>query len=171
MNKIIYISVLLFFISGIASAQNNKELKPEAYFDFWIGEWDLSYKQSDGSIARAENAIERILSDRVIKENFEVLSGQNKGYIGKSWSVYNPSTKTWKQTWVDNQGGYLTFDGKMDGDKRIFERIFQNNEGKLTTQRMVFYNIEENSFTWDWEQSVNNGEDWTLLWRIEYERK
>ena len=35
---------------------------------------------------------------------------------------------------------------------------------------MVFYDIGENSLTWDWESSLDGGETWKLQWRIFYIR-
>lgn len=45
-----------------------------------------------------------------------------------------------------------------------------NYEGKEITQRMVFYNISENTFDWNWESSTDNGENWKLNWKIKYSR-
>lgn len=147
-----------------------EELEPSEYFDFWVGEWNLSWEDPEGNVVKGKNEIIKILDGKVFKENFRALEGQLSGYVGKSWSVYNKRTKEWKQTWVDNQGAYLDFIGKFEGDKRIFFRKTQNKEGEAVLQRMVFYDIDEDSFTWDWEQSSDNGESWELQWRINYER-
>lgn len=171
MKRICCCFLVLIFSATLTSAQSIDTLSPGQYFDFWIGKWDLTYQQKDGTIAKAQNNIYRILSGTTIQENFKVIAGANKGYTGKSWSVYNPRSKEWKQTWVDSEGAYLTFDGKIDGNKRIFFRTATNPEGKTIYQRMVFYEITENSFTWDWEQSNDAGKNWTLLWRINYKRK
>ena len=169
MKKLFSCLLVMFIFTGLALAQDAKNMDPSQYFDFWIGEWNLTYQENDSTIAKAKNSVTKVLGGQVIQENFEVLSGQNKGYTGKSWSVYNPKTKSWKQTWVDNQGAYLTFEGKIDGPKRIFSRETTNADGKTITQRMVFYDITENSFTWDWEKSEDEGKNWTLLWRIQYQ--
>jgi len=147
-----------------------KELQPSAYFDFWIGEWELRWQSADGTTEHGTNTIERILSNKVIKENFEATSGQMKGYIGKSYSVYNPKTGEWKQTWVDNQGAYLDFTASFSGNKRIFKRKTADSLGNDIIQRMVFYDISEDSFMWDWQQSTDNGKSWQLMWKIAYRR-
>lgn len=165
--------IIPFFLlmSSVASAQTDiKELTAERYFDFWLGEWNLTWKAEDGSVEKGTNTIERILNGKVIKENFEAVSGGMKGYIGKSYSVYNPQTGEWKQTWVDNNGAYLDFNGKVDGNKRIFIRETKDQDGNRILQRMVFYDITENSFTWDWERSADNGKNWELQWKIAYQR-
>lgn len=165
----------LFFlwmtIAPLSNAQTSIiDLKPEQYFDFWLGEWELTWEDTDGTEGRGTNHIERVLGGKVIKENFEAHSGAYKGFKGKSYSVYNSRTGEWKQTWVDNSGGYLDFTGELDGEKRIFKRKGLSPQGKEILQRMVFYNISKNSLTWDWEISEDNGETWELRWQINYER-
>ena len=76
-------------------------------------------------------------------------------YTGKSWSVYNTNTDTWHQTWVDNQGAYLDFIGEFDGNKRIFKREVVKSDGSKILQRMVFHDINPDSFTWDWQKSTD----------------
>lgn len=168
---LVTISVIIGISLNNSHAQiSTDELEPERYFDFWLGSWELSWEDADGTIGQGTNHIEKVLDDKVIKENFEAHSGAYKGFIGKSYSVYNSDTDEWKQTWVDNEGGYLDFTGEFDGDKRIFKRKGVNPQGKKILQRMVFYDITSNSMTWDWEISEDNGETWQLRWRIFYER-
>lgn len=154
-----------------AYAQNGlSTLNPEAYFNFWLGEWELTWEDADGTTAHGTNYIERVLDGAVIKENFEAYSGSYEGFKGKSYSVYNPRTGQWQQTWVDNNSGYLDFRGEFEGDKRIFKRKHVNPQGQEILQRMVFYDITANSLTWDWEISEDSGQTWQLRWRIFYEK-
>ena len=164
-----FLSCILLVTSTVAFAQ--PDLPSANYFDFWIGEWDLTWKDSDGSIGTGKNTITRILNDKVILESFEGLTGQNKGFVGKSWSVFNPQSQQWKQTWVDNQGAYLDFKAEFEGDNRMFVRNSTGPNGNEVLQRMVFKDIKAGSFTWDWESSLDGGETWTLQWRINYKRK
>lgn len=158
------------FLQTVQAQTELSELNPEEYFNFWLGEWELTWEDSDGSIANGTNYIERVLDGMVIKENFEAHSGSYEGYKGKSYSVYNPRTGLWHQTWVDNNSGYLDFQGEIDGDKRIFLRKGVNPQGNEILQRMVFHDISKDSFTWDWELSEDNGQTWQLRWQIFYER-
>lgn len=162
------ISVCTFFSQ--ANGQDQQKNSKAAYFDFWIGNWDLRWEAPDGTEEYGINKIERVLSDKVIKENFEATGGKLNGYIGKSWSVYDARTGEWKQTWVDNRGGYLDFTGGKDGDKRYFHREAMGPDGESIRQRMIFYAITENSFIWDWEMSKDEGKSWQLQWRIHYEK-
>ncbi|MDZ7807911.1 MAG: hypothetical protein U5K71_12465 [Gracilimonas sp.] len=105
----------------------------------------------------------------MIQEKFRVNEGQMEGFMGTSISVYNPKTDIWKQAWADNNGGYFDFTGKIDGTDRIFQTdVIERKDGSLFTQRMVFYDITQDSLKWDWESSTDAGKTWKLNWRITY---
>ena len=140
-------------------------------FDFWIGEWEGTWDEGDGQVGKATNSITKTMDGKVIEENFVIYQGQSKGFVGKSLSVYQPQLYIWKQAWVDSQNGYYDFSGQFDLDKRIFITDKKMLKDKVVLQRMVFYNIEENSFTWDWEMSEDGGKNWNLSWRINYIRR
>lgn len=167
--KILFTIIISFlFISNI-QAQSSLPENPESYFDFWLGKWDATWDEGNGKKGKGTNHITRILDGKVIHEDFKILEGVNKGFKGKSMSVYHARFKTWKQSWTDNQGGFYYFKGKFEGEKRIFQtEVFDLKDGKKFTQRMVFYDIKEKSMTWDWESSNDGGETWKLNWRIFY---
>ena len=139
-----------------------------ASYDFWLGNWNGTFDEN-GKTCHATNHITRIMNNKYIHEDFTIIDGENKGYKGESFSVLDQSDKKWKQTWIDSQGGYLDFVGDKDGDTKIFKRNFTNPNGKIIYQRMRFYNIQKDSFTWDWESS-KDGSTWQLDWRINYTR-
>ncbi|MDN5211068.1 hypothetical protein QQ020_03375 [Fulvivirgaceae bacterium BMA12] len=147
-----------------------QEEEASAAFDFWVGKWTLTWDEGNGSIGKATNNIVKILDDKVIQENFEILEGAQKGFKGTSISVYNPKTKQWHQAWADNQGSYFDFTGAIEGDKKIFKTRMIEKEGKKIIRRMVFYNIQKERMTWDWEGSEDGGKSWKLLWRINYKK-
>ena len=142
--------------------------------DFWVGEWELhsmipdTTSETGWRISKARNTIRKILDGCVIEENFDGSTLPN-GLVGRSYSTYSKGKGKWYQTWVDNSGSYLPFTGIFEDDRTIF-RMKRERNGKIFLSQMVFYNIEENSLTWDWESSGDNGETWNLRWRIEYTR-
>lgn len=172
-NKTILLAVILSFLFPVLSgAQTDiNQLDPEEYFDFWVGTWELTWQGPDGSTETGTNKIEKILDGTVILENFSAQTGRLKGFDGKSFSVYQKSTETWKQTWVDNSGGYIALTGKFEGNKRIFITEATDQNGEPIIKRMVFYDISKNSFTWDWQSSSDKGETWETTWSIQYKRK
>jgi len=149
------------------------ETAPVDLFDFWVGEWDLTWEDAQGQTHRGYNRVLKILDETVIQENFTTFpsTGNTLNLKGMSLSVYNPQTQRWHQAWADNQGGYYNFVGQFEGDKRMFVTKTTNQRGKEIIQRMVFRNISEESFVWDWESSTDGGETWQLNWQIHYQRK
>lgn len=139
--------------------------------DFWLGEWNLRWSDTDSTEASGTNSITRELNDKVISEHFQATDGKFAGFEGRSWSVLDARTQTWKQTWVDNQGGYLDFTGGKDGDTVVFQRQLAGKDGNTIRQKMVFHDIGPRQFTWDWMRSNDDGQSWQLAWRIYYTRK
>lgn len=152
---------------------DSSTLAPETLFDFWIGEWDLTWKDAEGNTQKGNNRIVKVLDDQVIQENFEAFSSSAEAspLKGMSLSVYNPQTERWHQAWTDNQGGYFNFIGKVEGKQRIFFTTITNQDGEAIHLRMVFRDIAENSFIWDWESSRDEGGTWKLNWQIHYQRR
>ncbi len=113
------------------------------------------------------NLIEKTLDGLVLQEHFE---DPTNNFMGTSISVFRPSDSTWRQAWADNQGGYFDFIGEIDGETRIFKTHLRPPGADSVIQQMRFYNITENSFTWDWEGTRDGGRNWNLLWRVYYKR-
>lgn len=130
-------------------------------FDFWLGEWDVTW----GEGVHGTNRVESILDGAVIQENFN-----GDGLIGISVSVFSREDSRWHQTWVDNSGSYLDFVGEFVDGKMILSR---NGiaEGKPIKQRMVWFDISAEQFRWNWERSDDDGATWRALWEIQYQRK
>jgi hypothetical protein len=168
-NKAIFICLLFVFISVSGFAQQPKPCSdPNAnQFDFWLGEWQATWKDSTQASgeAHATNNISKILGGCVIFEQFN-----SPALMGKSHSVYNIRTGKWHQTWVDNQGAYLDFIGEWEGDKMILSRSVEI-KGKKVMQRMVWHNISPEAFDWNWEGSKDTGKTWNVNWQIRYTRK
>lgn len=169
--KILNVLFLLIISTASIAQQQTKpcELPESQQFNFWIGEWICEWKAPEGVIKNGSNEIKKILGGCVIEENFNGNPGAP--LIGKSHSVYSPALKKWKQTWVDNNGSYLDFEGGMDGDKMILSRTVIRKDGISFMQRMVWYNITDNKFDWNWERSDDEGQNWNVNWHIEYKRK
>lgn len=139
-------------------------------FDFWVGEWNAKWGEGE-TAGSGTNNITKKLDDKVINEDFKILEGPNAGFLGNSVSIYNPRTKLWHQAWVDNSGGFINLIGEIDGNRKIFKTLPIEKDGKVIIQRMVFYDIKQDSFTWDWEGTQDGGKTWNLQWQIKYTRK
>ena len=163
--RILLISIFFATLSLNTQAQDGTE------FDFWLGNWELRWEYGDSTKGYGVNYIEKNLDQKVIQENFQAKDdGPYKGFKGTSISVFNPNRKTWHQAWADNQGGYFNFMGEVENGQRIFKTSVTQADGTELLLRMRFHDIEENSLTWDWEQSTDSGKSWSLRWRIYYKR-
>ena len=141
-------------------------------FDFWLGNWELSWPASvttQGKPGRGTNRIEIALDKCVIVEHFD--GTPDLALRGMSVSTFNPGTGKWQQTWVDNSGSYLDFLGEFKDGQMILVREAVARDGKKTLQRMVWKNIQPNSLDWSWERSDDGGQTWKLQWPIHYRRK
>jgi hypothetical protein len=65
---------------------------------------------------------------------------------------------------------YLDFTGKFEDGKMILSRD-AIVRGEACKQRMVWYDIQEDKFEWNWERSDDGGSTWRVLWQIHYTRK
>lgn len=135
-------------------------------FDFWLGDWEVTWVGPDSNIIVGENLIEKTLDGKVIQENFRDPS---RNFKGTSLSVYNPQNNTWHQAWADNQGGYYDFLGVVEGEKRIFQTMLPDSNNQIF--RMRFLDIREDSLVWKWEGKKVESKEWNLLWQINYKRK
>ncbi|HBX66640.1 MAG TPA: hypothetical protein DEG32_10965, partial [Balneolaceae bacterium] len=72
MRYIILLITVVFGMNMSLSAQSDiSELEANQYFDFWVGEWELSWTDNQGNPGAGTNTIEKVLDDVVIQENFE----------------------------------------------------------------------------------------------------
>lgn len=152
----------------LALAQTISAPVEASHFDFWIGTWELTgrsrkaFGKNEWTDTKGKNVISKPLKQKVIDENFT-----SPGFNGRSWSVFNPKTKKWQQTWVDDAGSYLTFVGSFANGKMILQ---QTNAPKGIQMRMVFSDINKDSLHWDWQASKDNGKTWETQWEVDYKR-
>ena len=161
--KKLFLAGLLIF-PGILQAMPSCDSPAAAQFDFWIGNWKLTWNDS----LEGTNRIQKELNSCVVTESFVNPKQQ---FAGRSWSVYDDAAKCWKQTWVDNQGSYIVLTGRWEDNKMtLWTEPSKNATGKSIQKRMVFYNITGNQFDWNWEFSNDDGKTWQASWVIHYQR-
>jgi hypothetical protein len=169
---VLLLSLVVFYTRAALAQQSNQPAaqtpacaQPEhRQFDFWIGEWNLTW----GKDSRGTNSISFALDRCVVVENFD--GAPSIPLKGMSVSTFNARSGKWQQTWVDNQGGYLDFVGEFKDGRMVLQRKAMLN-GKEIMQRMVFYNITKDQLDWNWERSQDEGKTWQPLWQIHYTRK
>ncbi|MEN0044241.1 MAG: hypothetical protein AAF769_10775 [Pseudomonadota bacterium] len=139
-----------------------------AALDFWVGDWTVRWTGADGETLQGTNRIDRdAYAGCVVTERFDGRPGI--GLQGTSVSVYDVAARTWRQTWVDNQGGYIALTGgpKPDGTFSL-HTAFAPDQPRF---RMTWSDIRDDSFTWRWQRQQAGMNDWEDRWVIYYSRR
>jgi len=127
-------------------------------FDYWLGEWDVELNGAK----IAESSIQRILNDCVIFENYYA----QRGYAGKSFSIYDATSKKWEQRYVDTSGAFHTWTGGMTADGMQF---LWSHSGQL--QRMTYMKDGPDRVRQFIEVSKDEGKTWQPQYDGHYIRK
>lgn len=144
-------------------------------FDFWIGDWDLVVKAratpgGPWDEARGQQHIEAILGGCAIAETFSADGPGGQPWAGRSYSSWQPTLGQWRQTWVDDSGGYLAFTGGVDGGAMTLVGEPRDQDGKHIVMRMVFLDVTATALHWEWQRQVDGGA-WAPVMMIDYRRR
>ena len=95
-------------------------------FDFWVGEWDVvpnpatappHAPPSPPGRKPASNVIERAHQGCVLVENWD----DGAGGTGQSFNVFDRTSRQWRQTWVDSNGGLHQYWGGLENGAMVFQ--------------------------------------------------
>ncbi len=162
---VIFLLIISTYVFGQAAPVSPCAGAEFKQLDFWLGDWDARWDASpSGPAGHGSNHITRTYGGCVTEEHFE-----GGPLAGHSVSTYFGGSKTWRQTWVDNQGSYIDLEGGPDG-KGNFVLTTLARPGNAKANRMVFADIAPNSFVWHW-QATQDGKNWSDSWVIRYTRK
>mgnify|MGYP003576364723 CR=1 FL=1 len=145
------------------SAAQHREL------DFWVGTWIATWDNPDGTKGTGKNVITRDeYGSCVITERFEIDNAPFKGF---SISTYFAPAGEWRQTWMDNQGGYFDlFGGRSDDPAYAFFLEQYRRGDKSPFLRMIWQDVKPESFTWRWQKKASADAAWADQWVIRYTR-
>lgn len=132
-------------------------------FDFWVGNWDVFTKTGQKAGA---SKVDILADGCIVSENWENVGGG----VGKSYNFYNPSTKKWHQSYMDNVGSNWMMDGELKEGVLRYEGIIFTPTGK-TLVHMTFYNLGPDKVRQTAETSTDEGKTWTPVWDGMYVRK
>lgn len=135
-------------------------------FDFWLGEWDLV--GGDGK-KTADDRVVMVLGGCGVQENWT----GTKGGQGLSFSAYDPATRRWHQTLMDDGGAVLNLEGEFADGKMILvgTRPSQKDKGVTITHRIAWTPQANHSVKQIWENSTNGGRTWRLVSEGTYVKK
>lgn len=166
------IAILLLTTMDLAAqtSQNAASPKPctiegskHRQFDFWVGDWDVKV----GGKQAGTNEVKLILGDCVVFENWTGAGGMN----GKSFNFFNRNTGKWNQTWVDDRGGALEFQGELIDGAMRFRGETRDAKGALIMQKLSFFPLAEKQVRQLWESSTDDGKTWSTVFDGIYIRK
>ena len=133
---------MVLICACLASAQNTAAAQPklcsapeQRQLDFWVGEWDLTWPGNNADEIARGIASAEFWTAVSWKENFS--GGGAMRLRGKSASIFDVGVGKWKQTWVDNEGGYLDFGGESKDGQMILSREATRPDGTKSLPPMV----------------------------------
>ena len=124
-------------------------------FDFWVGDWDVH--TPDGKTAGV-NRIERILNGCALRETWKGARGSN----GTSLNSWDPGTRRWHQTWVDDDGLVLNLEGGLRAGKMVLLGETVSPTGDRALQRITWSSIAGGRVRQLWEKSGDGGKTWEI---------
>jgi hypothetical protein len=124
-------------------------------FDFWLGEWDLV--GSDGKKSATDKVVQ-VLGGCALQENGNSVEGVQR----MSVSAYDPATRHWHQTLMDDGGAVLHLEGEFADGKMILvgQRPSQKEKGATITHRIIWTPMHDHRVRKLWEFSNNGGRTW-----------
>jgi hypothetical protein len=103
--------LVVAYVSGQITALSSAcEAPQQQQLQFWVGEWELTWPgNKPREVGHGTNNIKRIMDGCIVQEN--VPGGDSIHLRGTSVSTFDSRAGHsraghWKQTWVDNEGGY-----------------------------------------------------------------
>ncbi len=94
-----------------------------------------------------------------------------RGSSGTSVNYFHPGKQKWKQTWVDNKGGVIEYEGEFRDGKMQFAGTLFSNDGSEMQSRMTFTPQEDGSVEQFIESSSDGGENWKTYFKGTYRRE
>jgi hypothetical protein len=137
-------------------------------FDFWIGEWDVQPTGATrGPIGSGSTSIvEAQLEGCVIQENWLPIGGVG---AGKSFNIFNTTTRQWEQYYVDSRGTITHYTGTFQPDGSL--RFEADQFGSANKLRMTFFNEGPSQVRQFGQISTDGGKTWSVMFDLTYVRK
>ncbi len=156
------------FLQGTVAGESDKPAPCAASvhheFDFWIGEWSVT----ENGWPAGTNRIDRLLDGCALFENWVGVEGSR----GHSLTVYDRKRDLWQQTWVDASPGVLNLTGHFtDGHMVLSGKSNDPKTHKQRLDRITWTPNADGTLRQLWDQSLDGGRSWTIVFDGIYSRK
>ena len=120
--------------------------------DFWIGEWNLTRIEADGTQETGEhNVVEKSFSGCGIRESYTAPGG----FSGGSVSAYDKGHDEWRQFYADSSGAAADFHGGWKDDHIELMAHLIGKQGKPFTMRLTMTPRPDGSIRFFYETSAD----------------
>lgn len=123
-------------------------------FDFWIGEWQVTLRETGKLVGF--NRITPILDGCVLQENWRGVSDS----AGSSLNFYDTQRKRWRQLWVWREGTTLELEGGLVDGRMVLEGESVEPDGSRAANRITWSGNADASVRQLWEISRDGGRTW-----------
>ena len=102
------------------------------------------------------------------------MASFGRDYLLTAMRIYDVRSKRWNVAWMANGAGLTpgldvgTFEASSDDGRLVMTSPGSSEMGE---QRVVFSEIDENSFLWESEFSSDGGETWQTVMRVKAKRR
>lgn len=141
-------------------AGDERKRDPVRAFDFWVGSWTVTDAATGETVGR--NRIEAIVGGRALHEHWTGASGLE----GESLNVYDELRGSWHQTWVSSDGMLLELDGGLNEEAMEMH----GSAGDEALHRIRWTPRADGTVVQRWDQSLDGGDSWELLFEGVYTR-
>ena len=126
-------------------------------------------RPAEGNEVAGTNQIVLLQDSCLIRESWKSAGGP---YTGTSYNWYDPQTKKWWQSWIDNQGGSLRLNGGMEnGNMVLYSEEMRSPQGERYLNRITWTPNPDGTVRQHWEISKDKGESWQTLFDGLYKRR
>lgn len=155
---------LIFISISAQSAEPAKRCDAKEFraFDFWVGEWRVTWTTPQGQPAEGRSSIQRVVGGCAIAEHWQGKDGSE----GRSLTYFNPAIKRWQQTWVDATAQPLMFEGNFEGESLVLKTKVEHGGGFVTYHRITWTPLPD-GVRQHWEQSAT-GTAWDTVFDGHY---
>lgn len=130
-------------------------------FDYLLGDWEFTIDSRQFGKGRGKWAAVR-LSDGQILDEFRVIDEAGETmYVTTTMRAYNSEKDQWELVGMHRGDGLQNSgSGRRIGNEVLITQRTGTDQGVAITQRIRYYNIQKDSFSWVADQSRDGGKTW-----------